>query len=293
MSSSSPSSQAATTAAAALTREQTRALFDILTHHETYAEIEAFKYSDAVTDYGFPFARTTVTPAQPQQQQTGRWWRSAPTTPLASAPSTPRSGTPVPFSETARNQPVSATGDDEDADEDGELRSSSSPLLQTLLTQFVLTLPGVRGLPREFWSVRVQGLLSRLGDAALSESYDKGALGTRKTLATGASAVIEMLGRGALGGVERVQTPADGEGRIARGDETQTAGEYDCSRAEDLARGWEDVVQGLVYGDLVDGLFDHAARTEDLEGYSPTVKAAADYALIQYDSLPCHPFCRR
>lgn len=263
-------------AAAALTREQTRALFDILTHHETYAEIEAFKSPDAATNYGFPFSRRTVAPTPPQQQQqAGRWWKSAsaPTTPLGTAPSTPRARSPVPPADAA-SQPTSEADDGEDE----EQQPSSSPLLQTLLTRFVLPLPGVRALPREFWSVRVQGLLARLGEAALSESYDKGALGTRKTLATGASAVIEMLGRAALGGVE-MQTPGVEDARD----------EYDCDRAGDLARAWEDVVQGLVYGDLVDGLFDHMARTEDLEGYSPAVKAAADYALIQYDSLLSPP----
>ncbi|KND88992.1 Uncharacterized protein TOPH_06272, partial [Tolypocladium ophioglossoides CBS 100239] len=272
---SSPSSRAA--AAAGLTREQTRALFDILTHHETYAEIEAFKFPDTVTNYGFPFSRTTVAPA-PQQQQAGRWWKSASatTTPMGTAPSTPRVRTPVPPANTT-SEPSSEESDD---GEDEKQQPSSSPLLQTLLTQFVLPLPGVRALPREFWSVRVQGLLARLGEAELSESYDKGALGTRKTLATGASAVVEMVARAALGGVERAHESADEEAR----------GEYDCDRAEDLARAWEDVVQGLVYGDLVDGLFDHVARTEDLEGYSPAVKAAADYALVHLASLAHHIF---
>ncbi|PNY27521.1 Uncharacterized protein TCAP_02554 [Tolypocladium capitatum] len=268
------------TAGMVLNGKGTRALFDILTHHETYAEIEAFKSPDAVTNYGFPFARRTVAPAQQQQQQqqlAGRWWRgpSTTTTPVATAPSTPRAGTPVPFADTA-----SKPGSEPEDGEDEPQQLSSSPLLQTLLTQFVLPLPGVRTLPREFWSVRVQGLMARLGEAELSESYDKGAVGTRKTLATGASAVIEMLGRAALGGVERAHESADNEAR----------GEYDYYRAEDLVRAWEDVVQGLVYGDLVDGLFDHLARTEDLEGYSPAVKAAADYALIHLATFAHHVF---
>jgi hypothetical protein len=38
-----------------LTAPQLRALFDILTHHETYAEVESFKNPEAIDNYGFPF----------------------------------------------------------------------------------------------------------------------------------------------------------------------------------------------------------------------------------------------
>lgn len=138
----------------------------------------------------------------------------------------------------------------------------------------MLPLPVVRDLPRDFWSVRAHGLLMRLAEADLSESYDKGAPGTRRTLATGASALLEMVARGTLGGLPRAAAAAaDGPGP-GRGD-------YDAGRAEDLERAWDDLVQGLVYGDLVDGLFDHLTRTDDLEGHSPMVRAAADYVVIQ------------
>lgn len=255
-----------------LTPQQTHALFDILSHHETYAEIEGFRFPDAVTSYGYPFRPVTVLPLG----------KSSTTTPAGTAPSTPRVRTPIPpeDGQGGKGSSLQSSNDNQggEATADEAFRSSS-PLLQTLLTRFVLPLPGIRDLPRDFWAVRVQGLLSRLGEAELSESYDKGALGTRKTLATGASAVLEMLGRGALGGVRRTEKMRQ-SGEATR--EDKKAQKYDCSKAEELERAWDDVVDDLVYGSLMDEMFDHLAETDDLEGYSPAVQAAAEYAIIQY-----------
>lgn len=246
---------------ASLTPEQTHALFDILSHYETYHEIEGFKFPDAVTGYGYPFAKETIVPLG--------GWKSAVTTPASSVPGTPRTRTPVPPSSVAGS--VKDDKNDEDVEEDAQ--PSESPLLHTLLNSFILKLPGLRDLPRDFWAVRVQGLLSRLGEAELSDSYDKGALGTRKTLATGMSGLLEMIGRGALGGVKR-----------KRSDETdgkKVKATYDQSKAGDLSRAWDDAIDELVYGDLIDEMFEHMSKTDDLEEYSPAVKAAAEYAIIQ------------
>lgn len=260
-----------------LAPEQSRALFDILTHHETYAEIEAFKFPGAVTGYGFPFASTTVAPQINSVLQTNpnAGWRSWAGTPANSAPGTPRSRTPVAGfrGSTVDKESTSVEGNDQSVGDD---QMSMSPVLQTLLSRIILPLPGVRELPREFWSVRVQGLLARLGEAELSDTYDKGALGTRKVLSTGASGLVEMVGRGAFGGIQRRhdgnQQPKKSGGKKK---------EYDLSKADDLVRAWDDVVEGLVYGDLVDQSFDHFSKTADLESLSPTVEAAAQYAIIQ------------
>jgi hypothetical protein len=240
-----------------LTPAQVHALFDILTHHETYAEIEGFKSADAVEKYGYPFSSVTRTPSMSTSKSV-----SAVNTPSG----TPRSRTPVP-----------PTAEEEDADSD-LARPSESPILQTLLTRIVLSLPGVNNLPRHFWSVQVQGILSRLGDADLSESYDKGALGLRKTLASGAGSIIEMLGRGALGGVPKK------EGAIEKATDQKAV--YDLKKGEDLERAWDEMVQGWVYGDLVDECCTFASKSEDLESFSPAAKAAAEYAIIQYVSTP-------
>ncbi|KAF4997760.1 hypothetical protein FDECE_11982 [Fusarium decemcellulare] len=263
-----------------LAPEQTHALFDILSHHETYAEIEGFKFPDAVTGYGYPFARTTVASQAPQSAPPSVGWRSWTGTPAASAPATPRSGTPVPVKEGKER----TSGESEKPDQD-EGRPSTSPVLQTMLSRFVLPLPGVRELPREFWSVRVQGLLARLGEAELSESYDKGALGTRKVLATGASGLLEMIGRGALGGVRRVQRSG---GVSTKGGDQET--EYDRTKAADLIKAWEDAVERLIYGDLVDELFNHFSKTDDFESHSPVIKAAAEYAIIHLATFIHHIF---
>ncbi|KAJ4195177.1 hypothetical protein NW755_002597 [Fusarium falciforme] len=260
---------------ATLAPEQTHALFDILTHHETYAEIEGFKFPDAVTSYGYPFARTTVEPQAPPAPAPSTGWRSWAGTPATSTPATPRSRTPV-----AGKEPVSEPVGESKEEDNGP---SESPILQTMLSRFVLPLPGVRDLPREYWSVRVQGLLARLGEAELSESYDKGALGTRKVLATGASGLLEMIGRGALGGVKRTHRPET----KAKGDKED---EYDRTKAADLVRAWDDVVEGLVYGSLVDEMFDHFSKTDDLESHSPVIKAAAEYAIIHLATFIHHIF---
>ncbi|EAQ84766.1 hypothetical protein CHGG_08780 [Chaetomium globosum CBS 148.51] len=199
-----------------LTPSQLHALFDILTHHETYAEVESFKDPRAISEYGYPFARR---------------------------------------SSEAGSAPSYAV-------------NSAAPLLADFLRSVVLPFPGVRDLPAEFWHVRFQGILEKLAEAELSESYDKGVLGTRKTLATASSAIHEAVSRGILGGVEN-------------GANRNLHGEYDRSEAQDLARAWEDGVHELVYGDLIDELFNCAAEKNSLEEHSPAVQAAADYIILQ------------
>lgn len=95
---------------------QSNALFDILTHHEAYAEFEAWKSGDLVRH------------------------------------------------ESARD--------------------SLSPLIQRMFKTFALTLPSIKAIPDEFWQNKAGDLLANLSDAELSESYDKGNLGTRKTFTT-------------------------------------------------------------------------------------------------------------
>ncbi|KAM4066359.1 PX-associated domain-containing protein [Hirsutella rhossiliensis] len=226
-----------------LTPGQLDVLLDILTHHETYAQIEDCKQSELVARWGYPFA----------DAKGG----------AALAPS------------------LEQLSLDDDNGRGLKRMEMPSPLLQTMLVQFVLPLPGVRNLPGEWWSVRAHGLVKRLADAELSESYDKGALGTRKTLATGTGAVLEMVARGVLGGLPRGPAPAVGRG---------LDGHYDHGRAEDLERAWDDIVQGLVYGDVVDSLFDHLAKTPDVEGHSPAAGASVDYIVMHLAGLVHHIF---
>ena len=205
--------------AAPLSHTQLHALFDILTHHETYAEVQGFQDPGYITRYGFPFSsKTDATP-----------------------------------------------------------KLSESPLLQLLLTRVLLPVPGIRNLPPEMWSIKVQGIMTRFGEANLSDSYDKGAIGTRKTLATAASVIHETITRGLLGGVDR-------------GSSRNLHQNYDTSSSKDQTQAWDDCVHELIHGNLVDELFDQVTQTEMFEEHSKGVKVAADYAIIHIASFLHHVF---
>jgi len=189
----------------ALSPAQTHALFDILTHYETYAEIETLKWPDAIHHFGPPFSKKGS--------------------------------------------------------------QSSSPLLQMLVNKFTVKIPGIRSLLPEFWQERLEVILSKLGKAGLSESYDKGTMGTRKTLATASTSLVECLVRGCLGGYARQQAKALNHN-------------YDTSNAEDIMRAWDNAAQELVYGNLIDELFDQMEESERMEDKSVQVQGAVEYLLV-------------
>ncbi|KAK4225730.1 PX-associated-domain-containing protein [Podospora fimiseda] len=206
-----------------LSASQLHALFDILTHHETYFEIQSFKDPSTISSYGYPFAHHGS------------------------------DGAPI-YSQ-----------------------DSSAPLLTGFLRPIVLSFPGVLDLPSDFWHARFQGVMEKLAEAELSESYDKGYLDAGKILATAASSIHEAVSRGILGGIER-------------GEKRHLDAKYDQSKAEDLIRAWEDGVHELLYGDLIDQLFKCAAERKSLEEHSPGVRAAADYIIIHLATLLHHVF---
>ncbi|KAI1330342.1 hypothetical protein F5Y16DRAFT_14871 [Xylariaceae sp. FL0255] len=197
-----------------LTNPQLRALLDILIHHETYEEVQSFRRSDAIDNYGWPFV-----------DRDGE-------------------GKPV--------QPSAP---------------SSSPLLQLALNKLVLGIPGVRDVSNDFWPVKFKGIMKGLGNADLSDSYEKGTLGTRKRLASAASVVHEAVTRGLLGGI-----PCHYQPDLQR--------EYDITNPGDLSRAWHDCIYHLVYGNLIDEVFDQFTRSEDFEAHSPAVKVAVEYAIF-------------
>ncbi len=127
----------------ALSTSQAAALFDILTHYNTYAEIREFRRPGSLRHYGPPF-----------------------------------------------------TCEDK--------RPSTSPALQALVSKFLLDLPGLNNLPEKWWKVQCHDIIENLERANLSESYDKGVIGSRKTLATAISALIEYPVRGVHGGFPQV-----------------------------------------------------------------------------------------
>lgn len=186
-----------------LSPRQAHAVFDILTHHETYAEIQALKDPKTVSDFQIP--------GEPKKPD-----------------------------------------------------SSVSPLLQILLHKFIYALPGLRDVAPDFW-INVRKLVAALAQGNLSESYDKGSIGIRKTLSTATASIVEYVCRGCLGGYPR---HADQKERM-----------YKTSDPDDVVSAWDEFLQQIIYGDMLDRMFAKAAETDKLSDHEPLVQAAHEYAL--------------
>jgi hypothetical protein len=145
---------------------------------------------------------------------------------------------------------------------------TKSPLLQSMLNKFVLRLPGIKNLSTGFWQDKIRALVAKLGEAELSESYDKGAIGSRKALATAISSVLEYVARGMLGGYP-----------VRKGNEDQK--EYDSNKPEDILQAWDDGMRQLIYGNLLDELFEKTAASDKLADHSSLVQAAHEYILLK------------
>jgi len=192
-------------AADTLSSEQASALLDILTHAETYGEIQDFREPGILAHYGPPF--------------------------------TAEAGKP-----------------------------STSPALQTLVSRFLLPLPGLKDLTSDFWKVQVYTIIDNLEKAELSESYDKGLLGSRKTVATAISALIEYPVRGTFAGFDKRANPRH---------------HYDLHNADELSQSFRDFMQEAVYADMLDKLVAKAAETDKLSDHEPIVRAVHEYVLVK------------
>jgi len=184
---------------------QSAALLDILTHHETYAEIRQFRRPEALDHYGPPFTKEAKT-------------------------------------------------------------QSTSPALQALVSKFLLGIPGLKDVPQEFWTVQIHDIIQDLEKSNLSESYDKGMVGIRKTLATAISSLIEYPVRGTFGGFPEIDDPND---------------EYDLQSADDLARGFRNFVDQCIYGTVLEDLVKKAAETDQLEEHGKLIKAVHEFVLVK------------
>ncbi|KAF2633199.1 hypothetical protein BU25DRAFT_426813 [Macroventuria anomochaeta] len=202
---------------APLAPAQTHALFDILIHHQIYAEIEAFKHPSTIDHYGHPFRKA-----------------------------------------------------------DGV--QTTSPLLQNMLNKFALTNPALKNLGNNFWQDKIQTLVAKMAEAELSESYDKGAIGSRKALATAASSLAEYIGRGMLGGYPVAQRKDDGKKQ------------YDTSKPEDVLEAWDECTRSFIYGDLLDQLLVKVTATDKLEDHSSLVQAGHEFILLNVASFLHHVF---
>jgi len=143
---------------------------------------------------------------------------------------------------------------------------STSPALQSLVERFLLSLPGINNVPDNFWKVQCHDIIEKLEKANLSESYDKGSLGSRKTLATAISALIEYPVRGTYGGFVKVD------------DKNQ---QYDISDAEDLSRAFRNFMDQAIYGTVLEDLCQKAAETDKLSEHDSLIKAVHEFVLVK------------
>jgi len=142
----------------------------------------------------------------------------------------------------------------------------SSPLLQILIKKFVLVLPGLRDVSPGFWHQKIEELFSALAESDLSESYDKGSIGIRKTLATASAATIEYCARGSIGGYPK--------------DKAARPHDYDATNPDDVYLAWDDFLHQIVYGDLLDRIFAKAATTNQLTDHESLVQATHEYVFV-------------
>jgi len=145
---------------------------------------------------------------------------------------------------------------------------STSPLLQNMLNKFALCNPAIRNFGKSWWADKIQTLVQRMAEAELSESYDKGAIGSRKALATAASSIAEYVARGMLGGYAAKKTTAN-------------KNEYDINNPEDVIQGFEDLVRDAIYGDALEDLYEKVKATPRLEDHSSCLQAAHEYMLLK------------
>jgi len=193
-----------------LTQDQLYALIDLLVHEAIYQEIESFKDSQTIAEYGPPFQ---------------------------------------------------------------DISHSSAPILQGLLTEFGLTAPGANDIDPLFWTVRIKALISQFADANLSEAYDKGNLGIRKTSTTAGSSFLEYPVRALLG-------------TFPKDEECFKREKYDLNDADDLEQAFKDFFQRLVHGNQLEKTYENSSTIEEFDQLDELDRATHRYILIQ--SEPCH-----
>ncbi len=143
---------------------------------------------------------------------------------------------------------------------------SNSPALQALVSRYLLKLPGLNNLPEKWWNVQCHEIIESLEKANLSESYDKGVIGSRKTLATAVSALIEYPVRGTFAGFPELKDHDE---------------KYDLTDAEDLRRAFRDFLNDCVYGDVLDRMVEKSATTDNLEDHPQLTKAVHEFVLVK------------
>ena len=145
-------------------------------------------------------------------------------------------------------------------------KPSTAPALQSLVSKFLITLPGLKDVPEAFWKAQVYEIIEGFEAANLSESYDKGVVGTRKTLATAVSALIEYPVRGTTGGFPKIE---------------DVNHQYDLSKAEDLARSFRNFMDEAIYGAALETLVMKTADSDNLADHEPLTQAVHEFILVK------------
>ena len=145
---------------------------------------------------------------------------------------------------------------------------SSSPLIQSLLHRFVLLLPGLQDADPKLWNHDILNLAAALADCNLSESFDKGSIGSRRTFSTAVSALTEAVSRGTIGGLH--------------GEDEPSLEDYDVSNPVDVERAWHVFLYQAIEGDMVDRLFKRIAETNDIAEHDALIRAAHEYLIIMF-----------
>lgn len=148
-----------------------------------------------------------------------------------------------------------------------ESKPTAFPLFQGITEKFVPR----DALTEEAWT-SLAGLWQRLAAINLSDSYDKGIMGLRKSGATAASASVESIVRGALTGAPKRGLSS----------EKRT---YDRKDAQHLEQAWDDAVEEMVYGDLLSRVVESIKTSPNIEDIPPVASAALDLLIIQWVSF--------
>lgn len=56
---------------------------------------------------------------------------------------------------------------------------------------------------------------------------------------------------------------------------------YDTTKPEDVQRGFDDLMHGLIYGDLLEQMFEKVKETGKLEDHPSVVQAGHEYMLLK------------
>jgi len=124
----------------------------------------------------------------------------------------------------------------------------------------------LKDVPSKLWTVQTFNMIEGLEAANLSESYDKGFIGSRKTLATAVSALLEYITRGTYGGFPNIKDASQ---------------QYDLSKAEDLEKAFRDFMDGVIYGDKLEKIIEKTAQTDKLTDHEPVIQALHEFMLVK------------